>query len=84
VRTHGTGAIVVVTLLLMVTPKAAPQQPGPVGELSTDRPIERELAKGERHVYRVGLQRGQFIRVGVEPPEAIIEAMLAAPRRTDC
>jgi len=77
-RAHGF-AVVVVTLLLMGSTAAAQQQPGPVEELPRDRPVERELAKGERHVYRMDLEAGQFIRVLVEPPASMIEAALTAP-----
>jgi CHAT domain-containing protein len=77
-RVQRTGLIVVASLSLFAAIAAA-QQPGPAEELPRDRAIERALAKGERHVYRVGLESGQFIRVLIEPPEAMIEATLTAP-----
>jgi CHAT domain-containing protein len=62
--------------------EAAQQQAGRVEELPSDRPIEGELANGERHVYRVSLNAGQFIRVLIEPPEALVDvSMMAADGR---
>jgi hypothetical protein len=57
----------------------AARQRADAEDLLIDRPIERELAKGERHVYRVGLETGQFVRVLIESQEAVIEGTLTAP-----
>src|SRR5262245_30090529 len=34
--------------------------------LEAGKPIKSELASGQRHVYRIGLEAGQFLKVIVE------------------
>jgi CHAT domain-containing protein/Tfp pilus assembly protein PilF len=70
---------VTVLLSLIAATTAAPQPPVPPAEPLGDRAVERELAPGQRHVYRIALDARQVVRVLVEPRAAMLEATLVAP-----
>jgi hypothetical protein len=48
-------------------------------DLELGKPIERELAGGQRHTYRVSLRSGQFLHAVVEPRVIGLTATLFGP-----
>lgn len=66
-------------LLLLVTPLATAQEQHQANWLEPDKPIERELAGGQTHTYRVNLTTGQFLRVMVERRGINVVAAIVTP-----
>src|ERR1044072_5175459 len=56
---------------------ARAQQPSP--ELKAGAPIQRNLAGGESHAYRILLATGQYLRVRIEPHDLDVVATLFTP-----
>lgn len=48
-------------------------------ELRLDEPVERELAPGEKHAYRVEVPAGSYLRIRVEPRAMDLALTLLAP-----
>ena len=47
--------------------------------LEPGKPVEREIAGGQEHVYRIALQPGQFMRLLVEPKGVGLEVSITVP-----
>ena len=56
------GLILLLTIHLLSTSVAA-QSGGDVQQLELNKPVERELAGGQSHSYRIVLTAGQYLRV---------------------
>jgi CHAT domain-containing protein/Flp pilus assembly protein TadD len=70
-------AFAFVTLYLCLSASA---QVGPEPQtLVPGQPVEREIAGGQSHDYRIALQTGQFIRVVLEQKAIGVTLVLAAP-----
>ncbi|MEJ7710945.1 MAG: tetratricopeptide repeat protein [Pyrinomonadaceae bacterium] len=66
---------VICCLCLSVPAQVAPEPT----TLVPGQPVEREIAGGESHAYRVALQAGQFVRVVAEQKAIDVALVLAAP-----
>lgn len=58
---------------------AAAQSAPDVTTLESGRPFERELSGGQRHVYRIPVSEGQYLKVEIRPRGADVGVMLQSP-----
>lgn len=65
--------------LLFCTPLAAAQQENETTLLEQGKPVERELAGGNAHSYRIKIETGQFLRAVVEQRGIDVVVKLFAP-----
>jgi CHAT domain-containing protein/Tfp pilus assembly protein PilF len=91
---HGKRSVAACLLLFLLCvpspsaePKPAPRQdpaadeapPEDAGALAAGAPVEREIAGGTAHRFRLALRAGQFVRVTVEQKGADVILALVAP-----
>lgn len=55
------------------------QEPTDILELKLGQPIEREIAEGATHLYRLALTAGQYLNITVEQKEANVTICLLNP-----
>ena len=67
--------VVIFSLCLRVSAQNAPE----AQTLVPGQPVEREIAGGQSHNYRIALQAGQFMRVVLEQKAIGLTLVLAAP-----
>jgi CHAT domain-containing protein/Tfp pilus assembly protein PilF len=58
---------------------AASQSAPEDAALESGRPVERELSGGQRHVYRIPVSEGQYLKVEVRPRGADVGVVLQSP-----
>ena len=82
-------ALWLILLLSTTVPPASSQGSGTganndreISVLESGKPIERELAGGQRHGYEVALSEGEFIRVEIRPQSLSIGVSLQKPGGT--
>ncbi len=63
----------------LLTTAAAAQSDRDIQLLERDKPVERELAGGQSHSYRIALTAGQYLRVIVDQRGIDVVVMLIAP-----
>nr|MBA3571742.1 tetratricopeptide repeat protein [Pyrinomonadaceae bacterium] len=66
---------VICSLCLSVSAQVAPESQ----MLVPGQPVEREIAGGESHTYKISLTAGQFVRVVAEQKEIDVKLVLATP-----
>src|SRR5712692_4418818 len=74
-------SILCVCLLLTAAPQVGANQSEDARELLPDRPIERELLRGETHVYKITVNAGDYLRLFINPnPQSTkVRSQLLAP-----
>ena len=74
-------SILCACLLLLAAPHVLANQSENARELLPNRPIERELLRGETHAYKITLQAGNYLRLFINPnPQSTkVRSQLLAP-----
>ena len=70
-------------LLISAAPITAATQSEEARELGSGAPIEREIAAGEKHVYRITIDARTYLRILITPQNINVESKLLRPDSSD-
>lgn len=74
-----TRTIVFLFMICTLGMSASAQSPAEPTTLVPGQPVERQIAGGQSHAYRLTLQAGQFVRVVVEQRGIDVKLALSSP-----